>query len=192
MGARLLSAPDGHRAPRLRAPSRARRADADRATGRLATTRLSPRVGRDRASDVPGAPGRARRRARGRERHAGRSCAPAGCTARRVVRSRCSSSSVRTRTGRGRRSSVRRSALRVGERVGPVRLREARGEGRWLVELEGDPDGEMPLPPYIHEPLADPERYQTVYGARGRLGGGADRRAALHAGAPRRCSTRFV
>ena len=23
--------------------------------------------------------------------------------------------------------------------------------------------GEMPLPPYIHEPLADPERYQTVY-----------------------------
>ena len=54
--------------------------------------------------------------------------------------------------------------LRVGEHVGPVRLRESRGEGRWLVELEGDPDGEMPLPPYIHEPLADPERYQTVYG----------------------------
>ena len=24
--------------------------------------------------------------------------------------------------------------------------------------------GVMPLPPYIHEPLADPERYQTVYG----------------------------
>jgi len=24
--------------------------------------------------------------------------------------------------------------------------------------------GAMPLPPYIHEPLADPERYQTVYG----------------------------
>jgi S-adenosylmethionine:tRNA ribosyltransferase-isomerase len=24
--------------------------------------------------------------------------------------------------------------------------------------------GEIPLPPYIHEPLADPERYQTVYG----------------------------
>ena len=23
--------------------------------------------------------------------------------------------------------------------------------------------GQMPLPPYIHEPLADPERYQTVY-----------------------------
>jgi S-adenosylmethionine:tRNA ribosyltransferase-isomerase len=24
--------------------------------------------------------------------------------------------------------------------------------------------GQVPLPPYIHEPLADPERYQTVYG----------------------------
>jgi S-adenosylmethionine:tRNA ribosyltransferase-isomerase len=54
--------------------------------------------------------------------------------------------------------------LHVGEHVGPVRLRESRGEGRWLVELEGDPDGEMPLPPYIHKPLEDPERYQTVYG----------------------------
>ncbi|HJW66524.1 MAG TPA: S-adenosylmethionine:tRNA ribosyltransferase-isomerase, partial [Gaiellaceae bacterium] len=27
----------------------------------------------------------------------------------------------------------------------------------------GPPAGEAPLPPYIHEPLADPERYQTVY-----------------------------
>ena len=67
-----------------------------------------------------------------------------------------------------------------------MRLREARGDGRWLVEVEGEPDGEMPLPPYIHEPLADPERYQTVYGAVARLGRGADRRPALHAGAPRR------
>jgi S-adenosylmethionine:tRNA ribosyltransferase-isomerase len=55
--------------------------------------------------------------------------------------------------------------LRAGEELGPVRLREPRGEGRWVVELEGAPAGEMPLPPYIHEPLADPERYQTVYGA---------------------------
>jgi S-adenosylmethionine:tRNA ribosyltransferase-isomerase len=54
--------------------------------------------------------------------------------------------------------------LDVGERVGPVLLREARGQGRWLVEVQGEPTGEMPLPPYIHEPLADPERYQTVYG----------------------------
>ena len=54
--------------------------------------------------------------------------------------------------------------LRTGENLGPVRLREPRGEGRWLVELRGTPAGEMPLPPYIHEPLADPSRYQTVYG----------------------------
>ena len=54
--------------------------------------------------------------------------------------------------------------LLSGEELGPVRLREPWGEGRWLVEVRGAPDGEMPLPPYIHEPLADPARYQTVYG----------------------------
>jgi S-adenosylmethionine:tRNA ribosyltransferase-isomerase len=54
--------------------------------------------------------------------------------------------------------------LHPGEELGPVRLREPLGEGRWLVELRGAPAGEMPLPPYIHEPLADPARYQTVYG----------------------------
>jgi S-adenosylmethionine:tRNA ribosyltransferase-isomerase len=55
--------------------------------------------------------------------------------------------------------------LRPGENLGPVRLREALGAGRWLVELEGEPGGEMPLPPYINEPLADTERYQTVFGS---------------------------
>ena len=54
--------------------------------------------------------------------------------------------------------------LRAGEDLGAVRLLEPRGEGRWLVELQGAPAGEMPLPPYIHEPLADQSRYQTVYG----------------------------
>jgi S-adenosylmethionine:tRNA ribosyltransferase-isomerase len=55
--------------------------------------------------------------------------------------------------------------LRAGERLGPVRLNDTCGGGRWLVEVHGEPAGEMPLPPYIHEALADPERYQTVYGA---------------------------
>jgi S-adenosylmethionine:tRNA ribosyltransferase-isomerase len=68
--------------------------------------------------------------------------------------------------------------LDVGERVGPVLLREARGQGRWLVEVQGEPTGEMPLPPYIHEPLADPERYQTVYG--GVEGSAAAPTAGLH------------
>ena len=52
-------------------------------------------------------------------------------------------------------------------------------DGRRRVDLHGaGPDGaalgddgllaaigEVPLPPYIHEPLADPERYQTVFAA---------------------------
>ena len=61
--------------------------------------------------------------------------------------------------------------LRAGERLqardgagGPlVELVDALGEGRWLVRLEGEPAGELPLPPYIREPPDDPERYQTVY-----------------------------
>jgi S-adenosylmethionine:tRNA ribosyltransferase-isomerase len=54
--------------------------------------------------------------------------------------------------------------LRAGEELGPVRLREPLGGGRWLVALRGAPEGDMPLPPYIHESLTDPLRYQTVYG----------------------------
>jgi S-adenosylmethionine:tRNA ribosyltransferase-isomerase len=53
--------------------------------------------------------------------------------------------------------------LRAGRRYGPVELLEHLGEGRWRVRLFGEPAGEAPLPPYITEPLADPERYQTVY-----------------------------
>jgi S-adenosylmethionine:tRNA ribosyltransferase-isomerase len=53
--------------------------------------------------------------------------------------------------------------LRAGQRLGPVELVEPLGEGRWLLRLEGEPAGETPLPPYITEPLADPDRYQTVY-----------------------------
>lgn len=34
----------------------------------------------------------------------------------------------------------------------------SRPAAEWLHQL-----GQTPLPPYIHEPLADPERYQTVY-----------------------------
>jgi S-adenosylmethionine:tRNA ribosyltransferase-isomerase len=53
--------------------------------------------------------------------------------------------------------------LRPGRRYGPVELVEHLGEGRWLLRLDGEPEGEVPLPPYITEPLAEPERYQTVY-----------------------------
>jgi S-adenosylmethionine:tRNA ribosyltransferase-isomerase len=53
--------------------------------------------------------------------------------------------------------------LRAGMELGPVELLEDLGEGRWRLRLAGEPDGEAPLPPYITEPLADAERYQTVY-----------------------------
>jgi len=68
--------------------------------------------------------------------------------------------------------------LRPGDRHGPVELVGHRGEGRWLVRLEGEPAGEVPLPPYITAPLDDPERYQTVYGRR--AGSAAAPTAGLH------------
>src|SRR5215211_1670284 len=53
--------------------------------------------------------------------------------------------------------------LRAGRRYGDVELLEHLGEGRWRLRVHGKPAGETPLPPYIVEPLAEPERYQTVY-----------------------------
>jgi S-adenosylmethionine:tRNA ribosyltransferase-isomerase len=53
--------------------------------------------------------------------------------------------------------------LRAGARYGAVELVEHLGEGRWRVRLDGEPEGEAPLPPYITEPLRDAGRYQTVY-----------------------------
>lgn len=77
--------------------------------------------------------------------------------------------------------------LRPGERLEPsdtvsrrssVELVEALGGGRWRVRVEGEPLGELPLPPYIHERPADPERYQTVYARE--LGSAAAPTAGLH------------
>jgi S-adenosylmethionine:tRNA ribosyltransferase-isomerase len=61
------------------------------------------------------------------------------------------------------------SALRVevgDELADGVRLVTVTGHGcaDLVAEIEGV--GEMPLPPYIHTPLADPGRYQTVYADR--------------------------
>src|ERR671922_267979 len=68
--------------------------------------------------------------------------------------------------------------LRPGQRLGPVELLEPLGDGRWLLRLEGEPAGETPLPPYITEPLEDPERYQTVYAQE--AGSAAAPTAGLH------------
>jgi S-adenosylmethionine:tRNA ribosyltransferase-isomerase len=68
--------------------------------------------------------------------------------------------------------------LREGMKLGPVELLESLGEGRWRLRLWGEPDGEAPLPPYITEPLADAERYQTVYAQKS--GSAAAPTAGLH------------
>src|SRR5215208_1338996 len=68
--------------------------------------------------------------------------------------------------------------LRPGRRYGAVELLEHLGEGRWRVRLDGEPEGEAPLPPYITTPLEDRERYQTVYAAE--EGSAAAPTAGLH------------
>jgi S-adenosylmethionine:tRNA ribosyltransferase-isomerase len=68
--------------------------------------------------------------------------------------------------------------LRAGARYGTVELLEHLGEGRWRVRLDGEPHGEAPLPPYITEPLRDPDRYQTVYAEE--AGSAAAPTAGLH------------
>ncbi len=45
------------------------------------------------------------------------------------------------------------------EKIALVQVANSLPTVRQLIERLGS----MPLPPYIHEPLADPERYQTVY-----------------------------
>lgn len=55
----------------------------------------------------------------------------------------------------------RMTATIVGESEGGARIVEFECEGTFEAAL--DELGEMPLPPYIHEKLADRSRYQTVY-----------------------------
>jgi S-adenosylmethionine:tRNA ribosyltransferase-isomerase len=68
--------------------------------------------------------------------------------------------------------------LRPGMHLGPAELVQPLGDGRWQVRLEGEPAGEAPLPPYITEPLSDPDRYQTVYAEE--AGSAAAPTAGLH------------
>ena len=85
--------------------------------------------------------------------------------------------------------NVWQALVRPGRRLGPgtqVELRDREGRihrvevgerlegGARLIHFESETAieacGLVPLPPYIHKPLADPERYQTVYA---RVGGSA-------------------
>ena len=67
-----------------------------------------------------------------------------------------------------------RAGVKVAASAGDLEIEpvEALGEGRWLVRpsLAGaelaralEAAGEMPLPPYVHDPAVPDERYQTVY-----------------------------
>jgi S-adenosylmethionine:tRNA ribosyltransferase-isomerase len=68
--------------------------------------------------------------------------------------------------------------LKAGATYGAVTLVEHLGAGRWRLRLDGEPHGDTPLPPYITAPLADPERYQTVYASD--AGSAAAPTAGLH------------
>jgi S-adenosylmethionine:tRNA ribosyltransferase-isomerase len=84
----------------------------------------------------------------------------------------------------GRRLRPGARVVFPGELVAEVA--EERPEGRKLLRFEARPDlkdrlmehGLAPLPPYIHAPLADRERYQTVYAAHD--GSAAAPTAGLH------------
>ena len=107
---------------------------------------------------------------------------PARLAARPAKRRRGRGAARRARspTTSGKRSRGPSRRLRAGERLGAaVELLEALGDGRWRVRLDGEPSVSLPLPPYIHEPLADPERYQTV-STRPIAGSAAAPTAGLH------------
>jgi len=86
--------------------------------------------------------------------------------------------------GRPRRGETL-SSESLGERWPLVAVRPL-GDGRWLVASRGarpvlellDEAGVMPLPPYIHRRLGDPERYQTTYARL--VGSAAAPTAGLH------------
>ncbi len=71
-----------------------------------------------------------------------------------------------------------------GELRGTIEERTEAGGRLVRFEWQGDFEevlnqvGQVPLPPYIHEDLADPERYQTVYGDK--AGSAAAPTAGLH------------
>jgi S-adenosylmethionine:tRNA ribosyltransferase-isomerase len=88
------------------------------------------------------------------------------------------------RPSRRMRPGISVVAQTGGLEIEPV---EALGEGRWLVRpsLAGaaleralERAGEMPLPPYVHDPDVPDERYQTVYSRH--AGSAAAPTAGLH------------
>ena len=74
------------------------------------------------------------------------------------------------RPGRRIRPGTSLFAETDGRATAVVQVGADLGEGRRQVRLTDEDvpgrHGEVPLPPYVHEALADPERYQTVFADR--------------------------
>jgi S-adenosylmethionine:tRNA ribosyltransferase-isomerase len=72
----------------------------------------------------------------------------------------------------------------AGADESPAEVCEIRSDGEIVIRFLGGADrrlddyGEVPLPPYIHETLGDPDRYQTVYASI--MGSAAAPTAGLH------------
>ncbi len=162
MGARLLSAPDGHCAPRLRAAAGADRAAPGRAARRLAPPRLRRATGTNRAPDVLRAAGSPVRRARRRERHAGRAGAAPASSARRAVPSRsCSSSS--SKGSSGKRWRDRRGGCEQASSSGPSSSSSRSETGAGPSGSRASRAARCRFLRTSTSRSRIPERYQTVY-----------------------------
>ena len=123
-----------------------------------------------------------------RQRHPGDPGPAAAAPRHRRQRSRCCCSTPAGRggamggAGAAGAAAQRRRGAAIGASRRATRSRSRSANG-WTTPVVGacgcsrttrsralDRHGEMPLPPYIHAPLADPERYQTVYAPTAGLG----------------------
>ncbi len=198
-GLRLRAARVGHRPAARRTPQRGPAVDR---SGARRQPRATPRH-RGRSARHPAARGRG-----GGQRHP-RSCPPGSPSESGRAGVPRSSSSSRRAADRpsGRPWSVRAGACPIPRRSSSGTPRPMpRLWSRWEpISVGRRTDGARsacsipawwsgpepcPCPPYIHQPLADPERYQTVYSetatARGPVDRRPHRRAALHPRAARR------
>ena len=155
--AKLPSAPDGGPGARLRAAAGAdRAAPSSGATIRLLVYRRDRR-GADRVfRDLPGL-----RRRCGRQRHPRR---PARIPIERPRGEVLLLEQLGGDGGRGSRArpaGCARASVTGRSSCSSTSVRAGGGCGSTVSRREA------PLPPYIVEPLADPERYQTVYAERG-------------------------
>ena len=95
----------------------------------------------------------------GRQRHPRR----AGADPDRAAARRGAAARAARRRGVGGARAADAGACAPGERYGPVELLEHLGEGRWRLRLDGEPAGEVPLPPYItsRSPIPSATRRST-------------------------------